>query len=98
MSEHLTPAEVVEHMIGRPEVIGAAIGVNSKTAYNWRRPAHSRDAGDIPSPRHMRSLLAYAAARRIPLTSDHLIWGAKRAEVEALLSQMPAPQPVRAAE
>lgn len=95
MSEHLTPAEVAEHMIGRPEVIGAAIGVNGKTAYAWRAGAHGRDAGDIPSARHMRRLLAYAAAHNIPLSERHLIWGAQRVEVEALLAAM---QPVRAAE
>lgn len=98
MSEHLTPAEVVEHMIGRPEVIGAAIGVNSKTAYTWRRPSRGRDAGDIPSARHMRRLLAFAAAHSIPLSERHLIWSAPRIEIEALMSMAPRVQPVRAAE
>jgi hypothetical protein len=93
MSEHLTPAAVVEHMIGRPEIVGTAIGLNEKTAYSWRKPAHARDAGDIPSARHMRRLLAYAAARGIPLSERHLIWGATRAEIEALM-----PRQVRAAE
>lgn len=98
MTCNMTPVEVVERMIGPPGAIAAAIGMQSNAAYAWRKPGKWRDAGDIPSTRVMRLLLSYAAARRIPLTSDHLIWGAKRAEVEALLSQMPEPQPVRAAE
>jgi hypothetical protein len=87
MSEHLTPSEVVEHIIGRPEAIGAAIGIDQKAPYGWRRSSASRDAGDIPSSRHMRRLLAHAAARGLPLRAEHLIWGAPRAEIEALMRE-----------
>jgi hypothetical protein len=34
----------------------------------------------------MRLLLAHAAARGIPLTAEHLIWGAPAAQIEALLA------------
>lgn len=50
-------------------------------------------AGDMPSARVMRSLLAHAAAKGIPLKPEHLIWGAPAAEVEALLKQMAAASP-----
>lgn len=84
----MTPFEIVERLIGRPEVVSSVIGLSGKTAYGWRRPSAARDAGDIPSARTMRSLLAHAAAHRIPLKPEHLIWGAPAAEIEALLEQM----------
>lgn len=87
MSEHITPAAVVEYLIGRPEKIGAAIGSDPKLAYSWRKPSKNRDAGDIPSARHMRRLLAFARANQIPLEPRHLIEGATRAEIEALLGR-----------
>lgn len=98
MSKHLAPSAVVERIIGRPEVIGAAIGIDKKSAYHWRKGAKGRDAGDITSPRHMRRLLAHAAARGLPLTSDHLIWGASEDEIEKLLAAMPPARPAQAAE
>lgn len=85
MSGHLAPASVIEHMIGRPEVVADAIGKDRSTVFSWQRPSKHREAGDIPSSRDMRRLLAYAAARRIPLRAEHLIWGAPRAEVEELM-------------
>lgn len=72
-------------MIGRPEVVGPAIGIHPKAAYVWAKPSKSRDGGDIPGARNMRRLLAYAAKRGLPLRAEHLIWGAPRAEVEALM-------------
>ena len=98
MSNHLTPADVVKRIIGRPEVVGAAIGIHPKSPYQWAWGTSTRDAGDIPSPRHMRSLLAYAAARGLPLTSDHLIWGASAEEIDQLLAAMPPARPAQAAE
>lgn len=75
MSKHLTPSDVIERIIGRPEAIGAAIGADPKLAYSWRKGSKNRDAGDIPSARHMRALLAYAAAKDLPLVAEDLIWG-----------------------
>lgn len=90
MTEHLTPAEVVERIIGRPEVVAAAIGIAAKSPYAWRRGSARRAAGDITSPPFMRSLLAHAAARGLPLRAEHLIWGAPRAEIEALMQSRQA--------
>jgi hypothetical protein len=80
-------------MIGPPEVVGPAIGVDRTTLYQWLRPSKHRDAGDIPSARNMRRLLAYAAARGIPLRADHLIFGAHRTEIEALMKTPRPPMP-----
>lgn len=91
MSKHLTPSDVCERIIGRPEVIGAAIGADPKLAYSWRRGGSTRDAGDIPSARHMRALLAYARARALPLMAQDLIYGASEADIAARLAQMNAP-------
>ncbi|PZQ99913.1 MAG: hypothetical protein DI533_04585 [Cereibacter sphaeroides] len=88
MQKHLTPVEVCERLIGAPEKIAVICGLHEKSVYPWRRPSTGRDAGEIPSSRHMRLLLAYAAARNIPLTAEHLIWGAPAAEIEALLAAM----------
>lgn len=87
MSKHLTPLAVLERLIGPPEVIAKAAGLHVKSAFPWRRPSSMREAGDLPSFRIARRLLAYAAARQIPLTAEHLIWGAPEAEIAALVSQ-----------
>ena len=86
MSKHLTPSDVVERIIGRPEVIGAAIGSDPKLPYSWRKSSKNRDAGDIPTARHMRALLAHAAARRLPLTAEDLIFGCKAEDLEARIA------------
>lgn len=88
MTQNLTPMQVCERLIGKPEQIAAAIGYQEKAPYHWRHAREGRDAGDLPTARVMRSLLAHAAAHRIPLTADHLIWGASEGEVAALLAGM----------
>lgn len=93
MCSNLTPSQVVEALLGRPEVVGPMIGMSDKAGYRWRRSSATRDIGDLPNPRIMRSLLAHAAAKGIPLKPEHLIWGAPAAEVEALLKQMAAASP-----
>ena len=99
MEQMLTPADVVFALIGPPEVVGPICDLSQTVAYVWRRSAgERRDAGDIPSARHMRKLLAHARAHAIPLTAEHLIFGASRAELDALLAQRPAPAPTLAAE
>ena len=98
-NDHLTPLEVAERLIGPPQVIDLAAGLRGKASYGWRRGSASRDPGDIPESRQMRNMLAYAAARQIPLKPEHLIWGAPAAEIEALLDQMQrATPPIAAAE
>lgn len=84
MSKHHTPLEVCEALIGKPDVIAAICGVNEKAPFGWRRAADRREGGDIPSAVHQRALLAHAVAHGIPLTADHLIWGATDAEIAAL--------------
>ena len=92
MSKHLTPYEVVERMIGRPEKVGPAIGLSAKTTYLWRHPSKTRDAGDIPSTKVQRALLDYARAQGLPLTAEDLVFGANAAEIEARLQGPGAPQ------
>lgn len=88
MSTHLTPFEVCERLIGRPEVISQILGDHPKTAYGWRRASKNRDAGDIGGPIKQRLLLSHARANDIPLTAEHLIFGATVEEIGALLSDM----------
>lgn len=103
MSDQLTPFQVCERMLGSASEIALICGFDRTAAYAWRnspRPsrsfsAKSRDPGDLPSSRIQRRLLAHAAARGIPLTADHLIWGAPAAEIDALLA---ASLPAEAAE
>lgn len=89
MSSHLTPLEVCEHLIAPIAKLGAIAGTNEKAAYAWRPSSQWREAGDMP-PRANRKLLKYAKRHGIPLTEKHLIWGASRAEIEALLENMSA--------
>lgn len=86
MTHDLTPMQVCERLIGRPEVIARAIGYQEKAPYHWRRARSGRAAGDLPSTLVMRALLAYAAAKGIPLTADDLIWGADAADIDARLA------------
>ena len=90
MSSNLTPIQVCERLLGGPAALGSIAGLNDKAAFHWRHPTKWRDAGDLPSARIMRSLLAHAAARGIPLTADMLIWGADAAEIDALLASRQA--------
>lgn len=99
MRNHLPPITIAERLLGGIEEVGRVAGLDPKAAYHWRHPNSRRDAGDMPSVRIMRNLLAHARARGIPLTADHLIWGASAAEIDALLEQMAAAAPtVEAAE
>lgn len=90
MSNHRTPLEVVTALIGRPEVIGAIVGVHPKSPYQWRDKSGLRAAGDIPYAGHMRALLAHSARHQLGLTADHLIWGAPEDEVAAILASRPS--------
>lgn len=89
MSYNLTPLEVCERVIGPPERLAAICGKKPKAGYGWRRETKWRRAGDFSAP-DMRALLAHAGAKGLPLTADHLIWGAPEAEIAALLGGPPS--------
>ena len=93
MSKHLTPLEVCERLIGKPETVAEASGLHKKSAFPWRHASKWREAGDLPSAKVQRALLAHSAARNLGLTADHLIWGAPAAEIDAILSERDAPAP-----
>jgi hypothetical protein len=93
MSNHLTPLEVCERLIGKPEAVAEASGLHKKSAFPWRYASKWREAGDLPSAKVMRQLLDHSATHRLGLTAHHLIWGADEAEVAAILAQRDAPAP-----
>lgn len=97
MTDHLSPLTVAELLLGGVETVARIGGRDEKAAYHWRNANSMRDAGDIPSTRIMRSLLAHAGAHDIPLKPEYLIWGAPAAEIEALLDQMADRRPEDAA-
>lgn len=80
--------QVVERLIGPPEVTGPAVGYGTKAAYHWRNPRTGRAAGDLPSAEVMRRLLAHSEAHGLGLTAEHLIRGASAEEVEAILNSL----------
>lgn len=82
----LNPMQVLERLIGKPDAISVAAGLQPKAAYNWRHANGDRRAGDIPSAAHMRALLDWARANGVPLTPAHLIYGAGAAEIDALVT------------
>lgn len=86
MSNHLTPLEVCERLIGKPETVAEASGLHKKSAFPWRHASKWREAGDLPSAKVMRALLAHSTANRLGLTADHLIWGADEGEIEDILA------------
>ena len=86
MGKHLTPTDVVERLIGKPDKIGEIAGVDGKAPYQWRTARGLRAAGDIPYTAHMRALLAHSAANCLGLTAEHLIWGADEVEIEVILA------------
>ncbi|MEM9579081.1 MAG: hypothetical protein AAF891_00220 [Pseudomonadota bacterium] len=87
MSSHLTPLEVCERLVAPLANLGAIAGQNEKAAYAWKNGSKWRDPGDLP-PRANRRVLRYSRRNNIPLTAEHLIWGASIEEVHALQDQM----------
>lgn len=76
MTEIWTPAEVVFHKIGSPEVVAKIVGKDRTTVMQWRYARSRRRAGDIPGDEEKRTLLRYAREHGIPLTAEELIFGA----------------------
>ncbi len=95
MRNHLTPLEVCERLLGKPELLAEVCALHIKSAFPWRRSSKWRDAGDLPSARVMRALLAHSDANNLGLSARHLIFGATEAEIEAILAErrqlVPAP-------
>lgn len=84
MSSHLTPVRVCERLIGPLPVLESIAGYRPKSGYAWLRGAIDREPGYFPSVSLMQRMLTYARAHGIPLTEQHMIWGAEAAEIEAL--------------
>lgn len=83
----MTPLEVCEALFGGYEAVAKAVGHSKNAPLNWRHASSSRAAGDFPSATVMRKLLDHSDQRRLGLTATHLVRGASRAEVDAILSQ-----------
>ncbi len=90
MTDHLTPYDVIETLIGRAETIGPICGFDEKTPYRWRFGSKARAAGDIPSAPIMRKLKAHSDAHDLGLTYAHLVEGASRHEVDEILARREA--------
>ena len=88
MTHQCTPADIVFAMLGGRPSVAVVCGLHEKSAYIWDRPSKDRDAGDIPSARHMRKLLSYARENGIPLTAEHLIFGCTRQDLDALMAEL----------
>ncbi|KAB6717736.1 hypothetical protein [Roseobacter sp. TSBP12] len=86
MSNHLTPLQVCERIIGSVEDLARICGQSAKAGYQWRRGSQWRDAGDFPATRHQRAILAHAARKGLPLEADWLIFGASEREVDLALA------------
>jgi len=91
MTQHLTPLAVCECLLGTSEDVALALGYDCKSAYPWRHASKTRDAGDFPSARLMRRLLDHSDARGLGLKAEHLVRGASRAEIDAILALRAAP-------
>jgi len=87
MGNNLTPLEVAEALIGKPDVIADILGIDHKAPFQWRYGRPGRAAGDLPKVAYVRALLAYSDERRLGLTLTHLIWGAEAAEIDEILSR-----------
>lgn len=91
---YLTPLDVVECLIGDMRSIGKIACAHPKSPYGWRHASKWRDAGDMPPPVNRR-ILAHAARHGLPLTAEHLIWGAEWSDVEAMARSIGRAMPVR---
>ncbi len=84
IEQHLTPADVVARLIGPSAVVAEIVGRDRTAVVKWRNATLRRAAGSIPGDEEKRALLSYAQEHGIPLTAEHLIWGATEAELAAL--------------
>lgn len=86
MSDHLTPVQVCERLIGPLPELERIAGYRPKGGYAWLRSSGVRAPGDFPSTALQKLLLAHSDRLRLGLTADHLIRGATSAEIEAILA------------
>ncbi|MFN3953238.1 MAG: hypothetical protein ACK4LQ_02215 [Pararhodobacter sp.] len=93
MSDHLTPLQVCLRLIGPEPELARVLRYHRTAPYGWHFASKNRAAGDLPSMAVARRLLAHAAAKGIPLTAEHLIWGATAAEIEKLVWRVPRDLP-----
>ena len=91
MTHHLTPMQVCERLIGKPEAISIAAGLCEKAAYNWRYERKGRAAGDLTSSMIMRSLLTFSAQHGLGLTAEHLVLGALESDIVSILETRETP-------
>jgi len=96
MTYDLTPLAVCERLVGDLPAIARVCGFSDKAAYPWRHGNNARQPGDIPNPILMRKLLAHSDRHALGLTPRHLILGADRAEIEAILAARAGAQGVAA--
>lgn len=93
MSRYLTPAEVVFRLIGPPAVVAPIVGRDRTSVIKWRKGSPRRAAGAIVGDDVKLALLDYADENEIPLTADHLLFGATEDELAAIAA---APEQVAA--
>lgn len=90
MQNHLTPVEVLQRLVGPLPELERIAGYKEKSSYAWLRaaPGLGRKPGELPSVKLMQIFLTHAAAHDIPLTAEHLIWGAAEWEIDQLVAAM----------
>ena len=81
--KHLTPLEICIAVFGSIDLVGQICGISDKSPHHWKRGSKTHDAYDIPSARHMRSLLDAAGERELVLHPVWLIYGADDVDVKS---------------
>jgi hypothetical protein len=84
MDKTHTPFDAIVAALGSVEAVADVCRRHRTTLYYWNRASADRLAGDLPSTEIMRRLLAHARAHGIPLTAEHLIYGASADELARL--------------
>lgn len=87
MSDHLTPIEVAERLIGPKPELERIAGYQPKAAYAWERSSQSRPAGYLPV-RAQLALLGHVRSHAIPVDPVWLIEGAPIEAVQAAFDTM----------
>lgn len=66
-----TPAKYVVETFGGVRAVSKLLDISTQSIYQWLNDPE----GDVPS-RHFRTLLEAARDQGLPLTAEHLIFGA----------------------
>ena len=80
----VTPLDAVHELIGPADLIAEICEIDRTTVISWQRGGKYRNAGDIPSARHMRRLVEYSRKRNLGLTYEHVVSGAPSEEIAFL--------------